>query len=377
MTRINILYIYITLPVGGAEEVLKLTLQHLDRGRFYPIVCCMGSQGALGKEIEQMGVEMIVLNRRHKREGRPAAIVAMAKVMKERKVQIVHTHMYHGNTYGRIAALIAGVPVIISTVHTINSHRGFKRHLLNRLLSRYTDRIIAVSKAVRRDLIEQDHIPKDKIALLYNGIDYKRFQSSISKEEAKKRLGFMESEFIIGTVGRLEPPKGQRYLLEAASDLLKEFPQIRLLLIGDGKLRRTLEDHGNQLGLQGKQTYLGIRRDIPQILRAMDIFVLPSIREGLPIALLEAMASGCPCIASAVGGVPEVIEEQRSGLLVSPADTQGLKKALKKILSDRSFGALLGKAGMEKIRKIFNQDIIVRMLEDIYNGLLVEKGILS
>lgn len=365
---INILYIFVTLPVGGAENHLLTVLKEINRSKYNPVICCIREKGEIGEEIERMGVDIITLSRKSK-SWNIRIIMDILKIIHQKNIQLIHAHLYHSNMYGRIAAAISKIPVII-TEHNVYQKYKIKRRVINWLLAKKTDKIIAVSEAVKRYVVSRDWVDASKIEVIYNGIDVKKFQSFLSKEEARHRIGIPVKCFLIGTIARLTEQKGHIYLIKAIDIIKGSIPNAKLVLVGSGPLESYLKAEVSEKELNDYVIFLGSRRDIPDILKAMDIFVLPSLWEGLGIALLEAMASSIPVIATNVGGVPEIINNDINGLLVPPGDPFSLSQAIFDLYKNEFKRQRLSKNGLETIENKFTSHCMVKKIENLYESVL-------
>jgi len=371
---LRLLHIVKNLPTGGIQRQLLELLRRYDRKRVLPLVCSIKDKGQIGMEIETLGVEVICLDR--PKEGFDLfALIDLYKLIKEREIQIVRTHSFKANLHGIIAARMAGVPCIVASVHNVyekERERNFGRRISNRCLSNYADKIVAVSNAVKSDIMKYDGIAGEKVEIIYNGIDIDKFKSSAGSP-VRERLGIPQGIPVIGTVGRLHPQKGQKYLLGAVSVLKNKFPALRLLLVGDGPLRKELEDYAETLGITENVLFLGMRRDIPELLSAMDIFVFPSLWEGLGNVLIEAMAAGKPVVATDIPPVREIVTSEDSGFLVPPADSQALAEAIALILEDSALREALGEAAAER-SAFFSVDRTVSAYIRQFEEILLGKG---
>lgn len=368
MDKVRLLYIFVNLEIGGAEEHLLTVLKKMDRERFEATVCCIGKKGRIGEEIERLGYEVISLDRMKRKSFDPRVIFGLVRLMKIKDIQVVHAHLYHASLYGRLAAWFAGVPVVV-TVHNIYTGSSLKlrRRLLNRWLSGKTDRLIAVSHAVRSDILNHDGISSEKVQVIYNGIDSARFNSSMTQGEARRRVGIPDGRFWLGIVARLDPQKGHTFLLDAIRKCLDQWgDSLSLLVVGKGGEEARLKEQAASLGLQDRVFWMGARRDIPEILRALDLFVMPSLWEGLPLSLLEALASGLPVIATSVGGVGEVIEHGKSGLLISPKNVDELASSIHLLYLGPEQREALGAGGLARVMEMFSQDKMVSELFSLY-----------
>ncbi len=282
-----------------------------------------------GDQIEKMRIPVVPLHRMKNSQFDHRIIRDIYRLIKREGAQVVHTHLYDGGKYGRIAARLAHVPCIISTVHNIYVVRRRRYHLINWILSHTNDRVVAVSEAVKESIIRFDRIPPEKIQVIYNGIDLVKFQGFFEGGEVRKKFGVQPEDYLIGVIARLEEQKGHIYLFRALPQIIQEFSRVKVLIVGDGSLRAFLEERVRGMGLSSIVLFAGTQKPIPPILKALDLFVLPSLWEGFGIAILEAMAMGVPIIATAVGGVSEVITSGKDGLLIPPGDVPSLVSALR------------------------------------------------
>lgn len=373
MQPINILHVISKLPVGGVENQLFMILGKYDRGKLCPLVCSLSDKGEIGKEIEDSGIEVIPLDKL--KHGFDWTIVKdIYNLIKTRNVKIVRTHQYHANLYGRLAAWLAKVPCIIASVHNVYTiDRKIHRRIINKFLARYSDKVVAVSGTVKRDVLTYDGLAEDKVSVIYNGIDSDSFLN-LNGSLIRSNLGISSETPVVGTVGRLTVQKGQKYLIDAVSTLRENFPQIVLLIVGDGLLRGEIEKYIRTLGLEGNVILLGTRRDIPQLLSAMDIFVLPSLWEGLGTAVIEAMAAGKPIIATDIPPLREIINSEKVGILVPVKDSNAFASSIELLLHNRTLAENLGKSAKERALSHFTIDITVHKYTNLFKDILKSKG---
>ncbi len=367
---IRVLYLYENLNIGGAEQLLVTTLKYLDYGKFKPLVYCIGKKGRLAEEVEKNGIPVKLLNKKSSLYN-IGIVLELIKIFKRERPDVLHANLFYPGYFGRIAAFFAGVPVVIVTEHGTHSNlKKWYHYCIDFTLSFFTTKIIAVSCAVREYLLKYSRIRADKISVIYNAVDFERFDSvyDTDKDLIRSKLNFPGSDFLIGAVSNLAPWKGQHILLEAFRDVLKTFPEARLYIIGrdNNGFQHRLEKFAQENNFLEKVHFLGERRDVPQILRALDAFVLPSLSEGLGISLLEAMYLGLPAIASGTEGVLEIIEDNKDGLLFPPGDCKALAEKLIEVLKDREKAASLGVNAREKIKKRFSPQGYIEKLSALY-----------
>ncbi len=374
MKPVNILHIISKLPVGGVENQLFIVLKNYDRKRFNPIVCSLSEEGEIGREIRESGLEVISLNRlKHTFDYK--IVKDICDIVKRREIKIVRTHQYHANLYGRLAAILAKVPCIVASVHNIYTmDKKLHRRVLNNLLGRFTDKVVAVSETVKKDILQYDGLPEGKVAVIYNGIDTGRFVR-IEGNPVRKEFCIAQDVPVIGTIGRLTFQKGQRYLIEAAARIIRKFPRIKLLITGEGPDKNELEELAGKLGISGNVFFLGMRRDIPEVLEAIDIFVFPSLWEGLGTAFIEAMAAGRPVIATDIPPVREVLEDKITGVIVPLNNSDAIADSIELLLTNKTLAENLGKAARERAVSFFSIGATVTKYTALFETVLERKGL--
>jgi len=355
---VNILYIIWSLGLGGAEQVVINLAKGLDRDEFNPIVCCLNNKGIFAQELENQGVKVIALNKRGKFDF--TILGKLVKLMKMHKIQVVHTHLWGANLWGRVAALVARVPFIIATEHNLDPWKRKYHLIIDKYLSRYTHKIIAVSNTVRDFYVSKAKINPNKITVVYNGIELDKF--SFAKKE-------VNGEFMLGVIGRLVPQKGHKYFLMAVKDLMRS-SNIKGLVIGSGPEEKNLKELCDRFGLNDRVHFTGFKEDIPALLKEIDIMVLPSLREGLPMVALEAMASGVPVIATRVGGTPEVISDRETGLLVASEDHRALKASIESLITDKNLMEQLRNNARKKVEAEFSSYRMVMKTKQLYYEII-------
>ena len=368
MNKLSVFHLVEDLKTGGAERVIADIVEGLDRKRFEARVWCLTRGGETADELLEKGVEVRILGIWSYHN--PLNIIRLSRLLKKEKPDIVHTHGYFASVIGRLAAKKAGLPIIITHVHSTYWEYK-KRHLLiERYLSRCTHRIICCSEAVKNFVTGHEKIKEDKTVVIYNGVDEERFLPVQDPSPVRARLGIDRESPVVGTVSSLTPHKGQKYLIQAAAKIREKYPATRFLIVGDGPLRQSLEEQALGLSLQSSLIFTGARRDIPDLLSLMDIFVLPSSsREGLGIAIIEAMAMEKPTVATDIGGIPEVVQDGETGLLVRPGDSAALAKAIIELIDNPDRAKAMGKKGRNRFAQKFTRKTMLSKIEDLYLGL--------
>jgi glycosyltransferase involved in cell wall biosynthesis len=290
-------------------------------------------------------------------------------LLKELRPGLVHTHLIHGDMYGIAAAGLAGIKTIVSTKHNDDV---FRRNIffrtLNSFLNRRVCRVITISNWIRHFIKEVESVAPEKIQTIYYGLA--EITQDNPKESIRDEMGFGNREVVLGIIARLVEQKGHQYLVEAFSQAYKQTPHIRLIIVGDGKLRDRLESFVQEKKLEGVIRFTGHRNNVEEILNSIDIFVHPSLWEGFGLAILEAMAMGKPVIATNASAIPELVENSVTGLLVPPRDSRSLAQAIIKLSSDEGLRKRFGQAARERTRKLFSVDSMVKKTKDLYNDLL-------
>ena len=374
--KINILYVYSNLDRGGAQVLLSTIIKYIDKKQFNPFVYCFKNAGSLTKDIEGLQTKIFFGNEysyRNKKRSKLSllvesffTIIKLLTVIRNKNIHIVHTSLQHANTYGRIAAWFCKVPVIIMTEHGAARPKRLKHIIEDRILARITDKIVCVSESGRDYYSRVEKIPIHKFEVIHNCIDISKFEVNKSKNELRSEYGFCHDKFIVGTVANFFEWKGHKHLLDAWSNLYKKLPQAKLLLIGWGPLKNSCKRMAADLGISQSVSFLGERSDIPELLRTMDVFVLPSLHEGFGIVLLEAMCSSLPIVASNVGGIPEAIQDGVTGLLVPPGDSYALCHSILKVLSDDTLRLQMGDMGKGRVMSYFSAQSYLTNLQDLY-----------
>ena len=359
------------LPVGGVEKRILAALKKL-KNRFEVEVICIHSKGKLARFFEEEGIPVSLIPFRSGLH--PYSLWRLANYLKKRKIDIVHTHMYEANISGVLAAKMARVPVIISNIHNIDQWDNKRERLIDRIFYRMRGRTIAVSHAVKNNLIKVGKVQADDIIVIYNGIDTKEFDiEGAGIERCKNEFNISKGEFIIIIIARIVPRKGHKYLFRAVKELERYNKKIRVLVVGDGFYKGELKKKVADLGLGKCINFLGERNDVAALLKISNVSVLPSKKEGFSNVILESMAAAIPVIASDVGGAREAIENGINGFIVRVKDIRDLEYILKLCMYDYARSARIGKLAKEKVKKSFSIDHMVKATSDLYMELLKTK----
>lgn len=367
---IKIGYVINNLQVGGAEILLLNFIRAIDKKECKVYVYTLFKENPLKEEFLKSGARIRELNMKNNRQF--WKISHLSTLMKSDELDIVHTHLCDADLYGRIAGQLAGIKIIVSTEHSINPWKFKKdairmiRNSLDRYTTKFCKTIICVSRAVG-DFHIKWGIPKEKIRVIYHVNPF--MPAKISKISKKRELGILRENFVITTVGRIVPLKNQKMLIECGFKILSRRKNITFLIIGDGPLRLELITYVKHSNYQKHFLFLGNRHDVNEILYISDVFVLPSIYEGFPQTIVEAMQQGLPVVASLVGGVPEIVDNT-TGILIDPANPSELTNALYKLYKSGTLRKQFGLNAQKIIEKKFRFSKYVNEMLFLYNNLI-------
>ena len=359
--RIRICHIMSADLWAGAEAQVATVASYLVGRPDVDLTAVLLNEGPLARELRRLRVPVTVIDER--RNDAIRIWISLVRLLRKHPVEIVHTHRYKDTVLGAVAARLAGVPCVVRTVHgrsepmTGWAWAKFRAYeALDGLTLRcLADRIIAVSRRMAEGLEESGYRP-GTVVHIHNGVDLDKVRPARGRDDVRRELGIDPVTPLIGTVGRLSPVKGHGRFLQAARLILQKEPRARFLIVGDGPLRSELLGSARRLQIDRACAFLGARTDVYDLLAAMDVFVLPSLDEGIPMALLEAMALGRAVVAAAVGGVPEIVTHRVTGLLVESGDARALAEACLELALDRRWAATLGARARRTVEEEFSHD---------------------
>ncbi len=367
--KINVLFIIKPERAAGADMVLLEAARRLDPERFRVLAGLLtpDREGLLPPHLSPLDFNLPGLN------GWVwlRFLLHLGWLLRRHRIQIIHTNSYVPGNYARLAAALMRVPIIIDHWHGF-SRFSRKRRLICRLLGRVTDLSLAVSQGVKDYLIEQIGLNPAKVRVVHNGVDLARMRQHRPRAVVRRELGLADGTAAVGLVARLDHwGKGHKEFFTALASLKDRYP-VQGLVIGGGRREAEMRQLAVEMGLEERVRFLGQRDDVPDLLAALDIFVLPSHSEGVSLALLEAMAAGLPVIASRVGGLPEVVTDGDHGLLIPPQDPEALAAALARLLDEPAWAKKLGENARRQVEENFSLERLGREINEIY-GELVEK----
>jgi glycosyltransferase involved in cell wall biosynthesis len=363
--RVRIVEILATGTNGGAQEHLLSLLSRLDQTRYDASVIAL-SGGSAVRKLQRAGFPVTVLDD----PDDAIATGAVATQLADINPDVIHNHMYRAELVGTRAAIALGEaghrrPYVVSTVHSSRIRSDEDRREL-RILTPQIDQLIAVSRAIEAKIADEGRTGAP-VSLIYNGVDLERYAHTEPCCTFREQYGIEPDAVVVGVVARLEPEKGHPTLLEAWPAVLRAVPNAALLVVGEGSRRDELERQAAALRIAHRVVFTGRRDDVPSVTAALDVAVLPSYREAQGLSILEAMALSRPVVASRVGGIPEVIEDGVSGLLVPPHDSKALAGAIIRLLKNHPLADMIGRAGHDVVHERFCIGLMVRAVERIYD----------
>jgi len=373
--KTKVIWLIDGLGPGGAEQLMTTLLKFFDREQYEMRICALQDRGSdiIIQKLKHLGIPVDFVYIKHLRD--PLNIFHILAYLKEHQPDIIHTQLEFSDTLGNIAAKLLGIPSV-STLHTIELPQTgtstYWRHQLRWFsLRNFCARIIAVSDKTREHHIRYGKLPQNKTVTLYNGIDLNKFQNinMQSLEEKRQSLNHLTESQIICTVAVLREPKGIQYMIKALPTIIENIPNATYLVIGDGAYKQELQSLAKECDVEEHVIFAGHRTDIPELLALSEVFVLPTLGDALPTVLIEAMAAKIPIVASEVGGVPEIVTHEKTGLLIPPADSSKLANACLQILQSETLAKELTLNAFEVVQQKFNVQSQVKQLSDIYQQL--------
>ena len=377
---VPILFLFPALEVGGAERQMEALVRSIDRARFRPVVACQHGRGAVAAALEASGTPVHQLSDTRKFDfGFPMRTL---RLLRREEIQLVAAHGFSTGVVARLAAGFAGTRVCVLLEHATGERdMSPLKHQINRLLAPRAAAWVAVASGQLDYLQRVKHIPAARIHVIRNGIDPAPYTFLAAERAAhaasvRAELGIPAGAPVAGSLAVLRPEKDLHTFVRAASIVLRSLPEARFVIAGDGPLRRDLEREIGAAGLGGRVILAGWRADIPRFLAALDVSVLCSTDvETLPLAFLESMAAGLPLIGTRVGGLPELIDAERNGLLVPPRQPEALAAALLCVLGNLETAREWGRASREIVEREFGLERMVQGYEDLFARLLVAAGV--
>ncbi|MEP6890769.1 MAG: glycosyltransferase [Nitrospirota bacterium] len=360
---------------AGAEVQLKVLLSKLVQKQEFNLSVILFNGGRLGKEIQELGIPVTVFPETKWTSAR--IFFELIRMFKESDVQLVHTHKYKDTILAAPAARLCGITHVVRTVHGLREPfegmQALKMSLyesIERSVHRHcVEAVIGVSSQIERKYQAGSDV--SRVTCIRNGIDLEGKPVRTDRWRTRKDLNVDSETCLIGTVGRLTPVKGILYLLQATRMLLHQGASVKVLVVGDGGIRKDLETQTRALGISENVVFLGHREDTEELLQALDIFVLPSLSEGIPMALLEAMAASRAVVASRVGGIPEIVEDGIEGFLVEPMDVNGLAERCQRLIESPDVARKMGDQARKRVERDFSATAMAERVALVYRDLLI------
>lgn len=353
------------LAIGGLQRVVVSICKTIDRNRFNVSVLCLNELGEFAPDIEEMGINVHLLQKK-KSKVDYLSFLKVAKILINNEIEIIHTHNTQPLIDGTLGAMLSKVKTIVHTDHARDFPDKRRYMFLEWLLSHYIYKVVGVSDHTVENLIKYEKISKEKTVSIMNGIDESLYEIDVKKEEMKKELGIKKCGPVIGLGVRLTKQKGIIYLLQAMKIILQKIPNISLIIAGSGPLENDLKKATLDMCIQESVYFIGPRLDMNRVLKYLDLYVLPSLWEGLPMVLLEAMAAGCPIVATNVGGNSMAIKHGHNGSLIEAKNVELLASEVIKMLQNEDLRHKYVRNSHEIFRECFSARIMTEKYEKLY-----------
>lgn len=368
--RVRVAQLIWSLEVGGAERVAATIAAGLDRSNYEPLVICQNEPGRLAQQLEASGIPVIAL---HKKRGLDFGMLReLVRILRQRNVDILHAHLFGAAFWGRLASRLAGVQCVFVHEHGMQPWRGSLHFFIDRALAGLAQRYLFASEPVRDLYVRRTGVATEKCVVVANGVPCS--EPGEQQDVLRSANGFSAHHEVIASVGRLSPEKDHANLIQAFSELSKKREQARLVLIGDGPERTRLEKLVSDLGLEPLVRFAGLQDDVQPWLAMADVYVQPSVREGLSLAILEAMGARLPVIATRVGDVDKVIDDGRTGFLVPPGNSHALAERMHEVLTMYEDLDRLRQAAHDLVQDRYSREAMVRFIERLYEEQMSNRG---
>jgi glycosyltransferase involved in cell wall biosynthesis len=391
MRKFKVLHLLNYLDLGGLQENTLFTVAHLDRNRYDVALAASCRRGRMGNQLvrdAQQIPDLKLIDIPHlTREPHPIndviALGELYRLMRRERFDIVHTHAAKAGVLGRLAAKVAGVPIIIHSSHgwSFQALSGFRLvfsmfRFLEWIPARLSDKILTVTKDTMRIAVEAGIGPPDQFAVVYSGMPLSDFfKATVDKARKRRELGLPAQGPLVGTVMIMMHRKRPADIVRAAPKIRQAVPDTHFLLVGDGEAMPDVRRAVQELGLQDKVTLTGIRRDVPEIMCLLDVFVHPAWTEVLPRTVIQAMATGTPVVVTDVGGIGEAVSDGRNGFLVPPKRLDLLADAILRLLQDPELAQRMGETARQSVSSAFEIQTMVEEIEAVYEDLIKAKGL--
>lgn len=355
---------------AGAERQLLELVKRTDRSRFDPMIYLSQPEGYIFEELKQLDVEVVDVGAWGNNEG---ATLRMARDLRRRRPQIIHSWMFVANTWARIAGKLAGVPVIITSDRSMDTDLAMPYRCLDAVLSPLSTHVVVNARLLAEHVHRHRGVPWRKLSVIYNGVDLDIYGRPIDRAEARRVLKLPPDRPVVGMVASFRPRKRWDVFLQAISELRQTCPVIGIS-VGDGEPRARIEQLAASMDLTDSVRFYGVRDDIPRVMAALDVLTLSSDDEGMPNAIMQAMAARRPAVATDAGGTAELIVEGVTGFVVPRGDVRALAGRLRELLVDPARAARFGQAGRERVENQFTFEVCVDQTMALYDRLLLARS---
>lgn len=357
--KIKLSFVISGSEIGGSEKMVLLMAESLPAETFSPpVVFAIKGTGKFTEELSRKSIRNFVFNLK----ANPFEFIRLFRAVRKESPDIIHSFLFYGNLAGRITGRLLKTPAVISSQRSTDPWRTKLHWLADGFTSRWADLIISNSFAGKKALTEKAGIPVEKIEVIPNGIKFDKASVAYRRED----FGIKASERIVGTVGNLRSPKGHKHLVSAAPLILKKFPNVRFMIVGEGDLKRKLVEQAEKTGVAERFVFAGFIPSAAEVINLFDVFAFPSLWEGCPVSLLEAMGRGKPCAAFSVGDIPFIIEDGVNGLLIPPESPEKLAEGIISLLEDGKRSGQMGENAKKRVETEFSFDAMMRKYTAAY-----------
>jgi glycosyltransferase involved in cell wall biosynthesis len=362
--RIRLVQLTHDLRLGGLEQVVMTLCRTIDRDQFDVSVLCLWGLGEFAEQLQRDGIQVQQVP--ESRQGDRKSFLKLAKVLREKRIDVLHTHNTAAFLDGAAAGFLARTPTIIHTDHARDFPDRLRYMVAEHVASHLVYRVVGVSEHTTENLRRYERIPRRKLLTIPNGIDGARFRVPVDRQAMRRALGVPQDAVVLGMATRLTPQKDIETTLRALALVVNRAPNLFLLIAGTGPLENELRNLTAQLGLSEHVRFLGLRYDMPEVFATFDVYVSSSLWEGLPMAILEAMAAGCAVVATEVGGVATAVQHEHNGTLVAPGNAPALAQAVYEMVADVPRRQRFAKASADIFAQRFDAKVMARSYEALY-----------
>lgn len=371
---IHIVHVIGSLQTGGAEKMLLNFLAASDKTKFRHTVLCLSKRGEMADQLDGTGVEVIVFRTRFRRFF--TDISALAQWFRKHDVKVIHSHLYFASMWSRLAGIKASVPVMVTTEHGKEPWKKWWHIKLDRFLSSKSFHHIAVSEDIRNIRIGRDGILPEKITMIPNGVPIPdQGQDTAVRQAIRTEFRLNPDQPVVGTVGRVIPAKAYPVLLEALALVRKKVPDVHWLQVGDGPQMQEIQALAQSMKLDDMISFAGRRSDVDELLESMDVWVMSSIFEGLPVALLEAMATSKPIVITDAGGITDAVQDGEEALVVPMNQPHDLAEAIIRLIENKELAVRLGSNARIRVQNDYGIIAVAKRIESIYTAGLAAAGL--